>query len=197
MDTRVTSRGKGRIRSLSRKGTRGDRSPAVARELGNPPESSVCERCGAVFAQWTWRRGRRVSHALLGRAVWRVCPACEQVGEGEYFGRVVIRGAYAAANEGEIRRRIRNVAKRAQFTQPERRVVSAERQDAVLEVLTTSQKLAHRIVRELKKAFRGRAAYRWSDDGGELYATWERDDLPAAKPAARAARRRAWSSGAG
>jgi hypothetical protein len=40
--------------------------------------------------------------------------------------------------------------------------------------LTTSQKLAHRIVHELKKAFRGRATYAWSDDG-TLFATWQRE----------------------
>jgi hypothetical protein len=44
----------------------------------------------------------------------------------------------------------------------------------VLEVLTTSQKLAHRIVHELRKAFRGRARYAWSADGS-LLATWERE----------------------
>jgi len=35
-----------------------------------------------------------------------------------------------------------------------------------LEVLTTSQKLAHRIAREVAKAFRGKAGYSWSDDDG-------------------------------
>jgi hypothetical protein len=50
--------------------------------------------------------------------------------------------------------------------------------DNELEVLTTSQKLAHRIVRELTKAFRGKAVYEWSDRDGALFATWERNDLP-------------------
>jgi hypothetical protein len=40
-------------------------------------------------------------------------------------------------------------------------------------VLTTSQKLAHRIVRELNKAFHGHAKYSWSDNDGSLYARWE------------------------
>ena len=66
-------------------------------------------------------------------------------------------------------------ADRARFTQPERRLVSAERHGSVLEVLTTSQKLAHRIVHELKKAFRGRARYAWSAADGSLLATWERE----------------------
>jgi hypothetical protein len=64
-------------------------------------------------------------------------------------------------------------------------VVSAEggegARDAVLEVLTTSQKLAHRITHELKKTFGGRASYKWSDSDGALFATWQRDDVPAPK----------------
>ncbi len=169
------NKGKGLIRSLNRRGTRQDRKPAVAGKAAPLPEPSCCQRCGAVFARQTWRRGRSVTHALLGSASWTVCPACKQAAGGEYFGRVVIRGAYAAANEAEIRRRIQNVAERARFTQPERRVVSAERDGNILEVLTTSQKLAHRIVHELKKAFRGRASYAWSDEDGSLFATWQRD----------------------
>jgi len=72
-----------------------------------------------------------------------------------------------------VRRRIGNVAARAAFTQPERRVSSLERQGDELEVITTSQKLAHRIAHELKKAFGGRVSYAWSDDG-TLFATWQR-----------------------
>jgi len=41
-----------------------------------------------------------------------------------------------------------------------------------VEVLATSQKLAHRIAHELVKAFGGRASYSWSEDDGCLFATW-------------------------
>jgi 16S rRNA U516 pseudouridylate synthase RsuA-like enzyme len=54
-------------------------------------------------------------------------------------------------------------------------VVSLEADAEGLEVLTTSQKLAHRIVHELRKVFRGRATYAWSDRDGSLYATWRRE----------------------
>lgn len=126
-----------------------------------------------------------MTHALLSRATWVVCPACKQAGRAEGFGRVVIRGAYAAVNDAAIRRRIQNVAERAEFTSPQRRIVSLARDGDVLEVLTTSQKLAHRIAHELKKAFRGQTSYAWSDRDGALFATWERDDVPAAQPAGR------------
>jgi NMD protein affecting ribosome stability and mRNA decay len=174
-DTRGNVKGKGRIRSLSRKGSRSDQSPRVVARTAAPPQSSMCERCGAVFSRRTWRRDRPISDTLLGRARWTVCPSCRQVQEGEYFGRVLIRGTFVDANEEAIRHRIDNVAARAGVTQPERRLISVSRQGTELEVLTTSQKLAHRIVRELTKAFRGRASYAWSDKDGALFATWQRD----------------------
>ncbi|MBI1815128.1 MAG: hypothetical protein HYR72_09130 [Deltaproteobacteria bacterium] len=174
-------KGKGLIRSLNRQGTRPDKTPRGAVKAAPLADPTVCQRCGAIYAHRTWRRNHKATMALFDRAAWTVCPGCQQVEAGQYFGRVLIRGAYALANETTLRQRIRNVDARARVTQPERRVISVAREGAVLEVLTTSQKLAHRIVHELKKAFRGRAAYHWSDDDGSLIATWQRDDAPPAR----------------
>ena len=175
VNVRAGSKGKGRIRSLSRKGSQSGKILPVTAQAGATPEPSVCERCGAVFSRRTWRRDRKVTDALFAKAKWTVCPSCRQVAGGEYFGRVVLRGTYVVPNETVIRQRIENVAARAGFTQPERRLVSVSRAGDELEVLTTSQKLAHRLVRELTKAFRGKASYAWSSDDGALYATWERN----------------------
>lgn len=90
-------------------------------------------------------------------------------------GVVHLHGPYVSAHEEEIRRRLENVAERAAFTQPERRIVSIARDADGLEVRTTSQELAHRIVHEMKKAFHGRASYEWSDGDGSLLATWWRE----------------------
>jgi hypothetical protein len=86
----------------------------------------------------------------------------------------VLRGSYVARHLDGILRRIRNVAARARFTQPERRIVSIRHEGEALHVRTTSQKLAHRIARELRKAFGGHASYAWSDREGRLDAVWER-----------------------
>jgi NMD protein affecting ribosome stability and mRNA decay len=169
----TTPRGKGRIRSLNRASTSSRKAPPVEAARGRPAEPSACERCGAIFSRRVWRQHRKVTHAILESATWTRCPACQQTGQAVGFGRVLIRGPYATAHEDAIRRRIGNVTARAAYTQPERRVSSIERRRETLEVLTTSQKLAHRIVRELKKAFGGRASYAWSDDG-TLLATWQR-----------------------
>jgi len=185
--TQRASKTKGLIRSLNRRGTQTGKALPVAAQQP-PQDPTVCQRCGAVFTRKTWRQNRRVADVLLARAAWAVCPACKQTRSGEYYGRVVVRGVYAVANRAAIRRRIANVASRARFTQPERRIVSAEGDGDVLEVLTTSQKLAHRVARELKKAFGGRVTYAWSDRDGALFATWRRDDVPAANATPRRAR---------
>jgi hypothetical protein len=166
---------KGLIRSLNREFARtGQAARPVEAASGHLPEPSACERCGAIFSRRLWRRDRPVGAQLLGRVHWTICPGCRQASQEMGFGRILVRGAYAAAHEELIRRRIANVAARAASMQPERKISSIERRGDVLEILTTSQKLAHRIVHELKKLFRGRATYAWSDDG-TLFATWQRE----------------------
>jgi NMD protein affecting ribosome stability and mRNA decay len=170
----TSASGKGLIRSLNRASTRsGKLRPSEARS-GRLPEPSACDRCGAIFTRRSWRRGGDISRAFLARVHWTTCPACRDVGEAAGRGRLVIRGEYVATHEEEIRRRIANVERRASAQQPERRVSTIERRNGVLEVITTSQKLAHRLAHELKKAFRGRASYAWSDDG-TLTAVWQRE----------------------
>jgi hypothetical protein len=166
------SKGKALVRAKSRRGTKTHKTePGRGDQRG---VLTVCSGCGATLARRSWRRGRSLPATALDQARWARCPACEQVREGQYQGRVLLRGGYAEAHYDQIRRRIENVARRAAFTQPERRVVEMGRCDAGLEVLTTSQKLAHRIARELTKAFGGRATYRWSDADGSLFAVWHR-----------------------
>ncbi len=171
---------KGLIRSLDRRGTRSDMSPPVARKQ-TFRDPSVCDRCGAVYSAKVWRRGRRLDASLMDKAAWVICPGCAQAASGEYHGRVLIE-ARDDANRNAVAARIANVERRAQATQPERRIVSSEWSGDTLEVLTTSQKLAHRIAREVEKAFRGKARFSWSDDDGTLFARVALERTTAQKP---------------
>ena len=89
-----------------------------------------------------------------------------------YLGRLVIELGTRFPDEAALRRRIANVAARAGHTQPARRLVSIDSHGTTLEVLTTSEKLAHRITTELAKTWRGTATYQWADDGS-LFARWQ------------------------
>ncbi len=172
----LTKKSRGLIRSLNRSSARDDKSPQVVRKTAQPKEPTVCARCGAVFLHKTWRHDHKLTDDLLERRQWGFCPACDQVSRQEGQGRLIIRGSGLAKNRVLIRSRIENVAVHAMATQPERRIVSIDTIDSkdeeALEVLTTSQKLTHRIAHELKKLFGGRTSYNWSDDG-TLFATLE------------------------
>jgi len=125
-----------------------------------------------VYENKTWRARGRGESAEPAGVTWTLCPACSQQAEGEFFGRVSIPARLPEDLEQAVRRRVWNVERRARHTQPERRLVGVERTRQGLEILTTSQKLAHRIARELEKAFGGRAHYAWADRERELDATW-------------------------
>lgn len=173
--------GKGMIRATVRSGSASGKVHASEERLGRRAEPTLCQMCGALLQGRRWQSPGtiRASADLLSRAAWQTCPACEQQREEQYLGRIRARGPLIASDGLAIRRRIRNVAQRAEFTNVQHRVVSIEERGGALEILTTSQKLAHRITHELEKAFGGRATYGWLDDGC-LEARWS-------TPAARAA----------
>ena len=152
---------------------RSNKQPPVAVRSASIREPAMCERCGALYQHRVWRA--RGPLPFPKGMTWTVCPACEQRESHEYFGRVVLSGPFVAAHRDEIERRIRNVEKRAAFTQPERRLVDLNRERDGLEVLTTSQKLAHRIGRELEKAFGGAAHFHWSESDGALEVRWSHE----------------------
>lgn len=169
--------GKDLVRALARAGSASGHGPAGARRGPTIPDQTICGVCGSVFARKTWRRSaRRLQVAAALGGVRGTCPACRHAAAGRAFGRVVLEGSYVETHADELIRRIRNVAARAEFTQPERRLVDVVTRGSTLEVLTTSQKLAHRLARELAKAFHGTVSYHWSDRDGRLLALWRRDE---------------------
>ena len=163
------------VQVLVRRGARDDRSPLVTHREPKPADGTLCLGCDAVFIRKTWRR-RLLSPATYLAAPRDLCPACRQVFHHEAYGEVSIQGPLPADTRAAVLKRIRNVAVRAAFTQPERRLVAIEGGDGGFQVFTTSQKLAHRIAAELRKAFGGRVTYSWSDRGGRLLARWRPSD---------------------
>jgi NMD protein affecting ribosome stability and mRNA decay len=163
---------RGLIRSLERQGVRDDKAPRVVHKTPPIHEPTLCARCGAVFLRKTWRHDRTLTDKQIEHGLWGFCPACEQVSRQEGQGRLLLRGL-TPATRVTVLARIENAAARAMSAQPERRIVSMETIDGGngVEVLTTSQKLTHRLVHEVKKLLRGRVSYSWSDDG-TLLATW-------------------------
>lgn len=100
---------------------------------------------------------------------------CLQVEEAPWFGRVLLIGELVSNDAEMMRRHIANVVGRVGSGRPERRIAIVRPHGEGLEVLTTSEKLAHRIARELEKRFGGRASYAWSHREPVLLAIWQSD----------------------
>jgi hypothetical protein len=168
---------KQQARELAERRTRSHKSP-ISRLAAAPVDRTICLTCGSVFHRKTWRRTpSRTAAALAAEPAWGHCPACAPR-KGEAVGRVILSGRSLPLIEDDLRRRIDNVCERAAHTQPERRVLDVARIAGGIEVDTNSQALAHRIARELEKAFGGRAYYVWRHRDGHLLACWEAPDRP-------------------
>lgn len=164
-----TRRDKGLTRALNRSGARSQKgSPAAPRR--NPPEGALCERCGNTFHHRHWSLPEPRDRPM--RPSWAICPACRLVATHEFYGRVVIRGAEAMRERDAIRALVSHLAERERVAKPQARLVSFSEERDGLEVLTTSQKLAHRMVNALLRAFGGKAHFAWASRDGELTATW-------------------------
>lgn len=167
---------KEQARERAERRTRSHQTPvATSREAFQ--ELTGCDKCGVVYAHKTWRRSAgRSLRALEAGGTWGRCPACRERQSEAAAGTVLMRSASLDHLEAALRRRIAHVAERAAFTQPERRLVELRRLPDALQALTTSQELAHRIAREVEKAFGGRTTYSWSDGDGHLLARWDADE---------------------
>lgn len=173
-----SSRARIRLVPTQRKPARQDGSPPIAERSHPVHEPARCERCDAIYERKTWRAAGPTRPARVPGETHTLCPACRQVDAQEYFGRLLVTRPLTEQRAEEVRRRIWNVERRARYTQPERRLVRIELTPDGLEVLTTSQKLAHRIAHELEKAFGGRARYQWADRERVLDATWDPEAPP-------------------
>jgi NMD protein affecting ribosome stability and mRNA decay len=144
----------------------------------NPGETAICTGCRAIFRRRHWLLDEETYRRLAVRRDTRrlVCPACRKIRDGYYEGEVTLAaGAFLDAHEAEIRNLIRNEEERARGINPLERIVAVRKEDGRMVVTTTNEKLAQRIGRELRKAFRGRTEYLWSEDNRNLRVRWSRE----------------------
>ena len=160
------SMNKGLVRSMDRRGS------GRTRARQSPKSKSSAIRRFAIDAARCIREKLaarpRLAREVIDKAPWVTCPGCAQTAAGEYHGRVLIAVGDSATSR-PFRPGSPTSRTRAVYTA---RAASSRDQPGWedLEILTTSQKLAHRIAREVEKAFGGSSHFSWSDDDGSLLA---------------------------
>lgn len=138
----------------------------------------ACTDCGAVFANGRWAFGTDIvpgDDPKVLRPAPVVCPACEQVRNGEPNGFLFVRGAFAVEHAREITNLVNNEAERMARENPLWRIMSWESSVPELMITTTTTHLAQHLGRALRGAFAGELDHSFSDDHTMVRVYWTRD----------------------
>jgi len=163
-----------RFEPASRKNVDRTRDPYIPRK--GPLDVGVCPACHAISRKKRWYvdEAEYLSLARTGAALRR-CPACRKIADRFPSGVVTLRGKFLQTHRGEILSIVRNEERRARETNPLERIMDIREGNGSVEILTTDEKLAQRIGREIRKAYQGTATYKWSEDANLVRVDWSRD----------------------
>lgn len=151
------------------------RDPYIPRK--GPNEVGVCPKCHAISRKkrWYMDEAEYVSLVRTG-AVLRQCPACRKIADGFPCGVVTLSGKFLRTHREEVLMIVRNEERRACETNPLERIMGIRDEGESVEILTTDEKLAQRIGREVRKACQGTVSYKWSEDAHLIRVNWSRDN---------------------
>jgi NMD protein affecting ribosome stability and mRNA decay len=147
-----------------------------ARKLAEP---AACEKCGALYADGRWV-DRDKAHESAQHENWRpsnrtTCPACKQIENHSVGGYVSISGEFLLGHRAEIENLVDNEAERAREDNPLSRIMTRQDDSGRVIIETTTEHLAQRLGRALKKAFDGEVSYDFSHENKVARVTWHRD----------------------
>lgn len=136
---------------------------------------AVCESCQAVYMKKRWYLKVAAAKTAGMPVIKVVCPACLKIRDNFPGGIVTLSGESVIAHKDEFLHMIRNEEERARGFNPLERVMSIkENGHGSIVINTTNEKLAQRLGRAMKKAFRGEVTYRWSHGDKLVRVDWVR-----------------------
>jgi hypothetical protein len=141
-----------------------------------PSRPSVCEACGAVYANHRWYapEDSPLPAGAVGGLPRVVCPADRRSRQGLPAGVVTISGEFLEKHWPEVRDLILSEERHARADNPMERIISWRSGDGVV-IETTNPRLAQRIGHRLTRSFRGRVSYHWAGDDHIVRVNWHRD----------------------
>lgn len=131
-----------------------------------------CTGCGAFHYRrhWTLTPPTGFSSQIHSHPVF--CPACRKIQDRFPGGELTLR-TVEAANRDEIARILRNEESQAREKNPLERIMHMDATDGGWRVETTTEKLAQRLGRSIKKARGGKLAYKWGHNNKFVRVVWE------------------------
>jgi len=144
---------------------------------GGTQRLSYCDSCHSVYRNKRWYADEDLyESARKDPAAKSVsCPACLKIRDNFPGGIVTLKGDYVITHRQGLLNLIRNEEERARVVNPLERIMSL-RDDGFgkLIIATTNEKLAQRLGRAVRKAFRGDVSYTWSHENKLVRVDWER-----------------------
>jgi NMD protein affecting ribosome stability and mRNA decay len=133
-----------------------------------------CSGCGAFHHRrhWTLTLPAGVSSQVQKHLV--LCPACRKIQDSYPEGELTLRGI-EAGNREEIARILRNEESRAREKNPLERIMRMDAANGGWRIETTTEKLAQRLGRSIKKARGGKLAYKWGHNNKFVRVSWQKE----------------------
>jgi hypothetical protein len=135
-----------------------------------------CAGCGAYHYRRHWSlTAPGVSIEPRQPAV--LCPACRKLRDRFSEGELTLRGI-EAEDRAEIARILRNEETRARQKNPLERIMRMDAANGGWRIETTTEKLAQRLGRSIKKARGGKLAYkRGGNNGKSIRVVWQKSGV--------------------
>ncbi len=138
----------------------------------SPQEVIQCTGCGAFYYRRRWMLEAPPAFYPPSPPRPLFCPACRKIKERYPGGELRLKGMDADERQ-EIVRILRNEEEQAREKNPLERIMTLAQKNLEWEVQTTTEKLAQRLGRSLRKARGGKLTYKWSHNNKFLRVVWE------------------------
>ncbi|MDH5298107.1 MAG: BCAM0308 family protein [Desulfobulbaceae bacterium] len=134
------------------------------------PEPSLCNGCGALFAngRWSWSEPPEKSHDTT-------CPACRRIADKYPAGTLEMGGLFYQQHRDEIWNLIHNTEKQEKQERPLERIMNITDEGAQTVVTTTGVHLARRIGEALARSYQGDFSFQYADAENSIRGRWQRD----------------------
>jgi hypothetical protein len=149
----------------------------IERDMYLPPLAPKgviqCSGCGAFYYRRHWTLNPPAKFSTQSRAHPIYCPACAKI-KDRYPGGELRLAGMASSERHEIVRILRNEEERARAKNPLERIMHFGEVNGDWRVETTTEKLAQRLGRAVRKARGGSVVFKWSHNNKFVRVRWEK-----------------------
>jgi hypothetical protein len=142
-------------------------------------DMSVCSKCRSIYHDKRWAEDKELYNLLMKdpeKVIFTVCPACRKIETKYMEGVVELKGDFLFEHKDEIISLIKNTVEKADYIDPLEKIenINIDEKNKTIEIITTDDKLAQRIGKNIEKAYKGNVEYHFSKEDRLTRVYWKR-----------------------